>query len=341
MIMTANGLVRRGHKVTIVSIRENNVVYETDKRINHRHIPDVERSKLLVKLNRFWKLRKCLKEIKPDIVISFWLQPAIFAAILSKPNNFKTIFSERGDPGDKEYNGALGAIRTVAFRFMDGFVFQTHGAKQYFTDSIQAKAVVISNPVYISRVDYPTPPRRRKSIVSVGRLHPQKNQRLLINAFSKIGSLFPEFILEIYGTGNLKNDLLHQIEELSLKDRIFLKGTTKDLFNEIADASLFVLSSDYEGLPNALLEAMALGLPSISTDCRPGGAKDLIRHGINGLICPTGSQEELAVQITYMLQNEQDAERMGHEARNVCSTHSPEPILSKWDEFITAIIKDQ
>lgn len=339
MIMVANGLVELGNEVFIISMKENNVVYDIDYRITYIFIPDQQLLKLNLLMNRYLDLRKVLVQIKPDIVISFWLQPAIFASLISKNIKFKTIYSERTDPTAKQYSGFSGFLKTVFFKFFDGFVFQTEGAKNCFSKAIQSKGTVINNPVYINYDDYEFPKVRRKVIVNVGRLHEQKNQKLLINSFAKITNLFPEYTLEIYGEGSLKGDLEEQIKELKLCNMVQLKGTTNKLYDEIVTASLFVLSSDYEGMPNALMEAMALGIPCISTDCKPGGARELIDNGKNGFIVARGSDDELAKYMRFILHEPQKSEIIGYNSKQICNTHSKERIFMMWEEYITQVIR--
>ena len=339
MIMTANALANLGYDVTIISFKDNNVVYEINRNVNYIFIPDCGGSKIKKQLWRFRNLKDKLSHIKPEVVISFWLQPAIFSAILSKFVGFKVIYSERGDPTDEEYKGFLGFLRDIFFNFIDGFVFQTEGAKKCFSESIQKRGVVINNPVYIKYDDFPIPTERKKVIVNVGRLHEQKNQFLLIDAFAKISNEFSEYNLEIYGQGELESELKDLIKRLKLEDRVILKGTTNNLFAEIFDASLFVLSSNYEGMPNALMEAMALGIPCISTDCKPGGVRELIVNGKNGLITSMNSVEELSEAMKYMLDNPEKASLMGKNAKEICKTHSPDDIFKIWDKFIKKFIR--
>lgn len=217
---------------------------------------------------------------------------------------------------------------------MDGLVFQSEGARDFFDGSVKKKSVVIHNSVNVLQEKYPVPSVREKRIVNVGRLHPQKNQKLLVDAFAKISKSFPDYKLEIYGDGELHDKLQKQIIDLGLKDRIVIYPSRKDLWDCIYKASLFVLSSDYEGMPNALMEAMALGLPCISTDCRPGGAKTLINEGENGYIVPLGDVDALAKKMEYMLSYKEDVERMAQNARHLQDTHSDKAIFDMWNKFL-------
>lgn len=337
MIMVANSLARMGNHVTIISLKDNNVVYDMDKRIKYIFIGDRGMYKFDKQFNRFIKLKEVLFGIKPNIIISFWLQPAIFAAIISKLYGYKNIYSERGDPGDKEYNGLIGIVRKIIFPLIDGFIFQSTGAKRYFCENIQRKSIIIPNPVYINFNDYEIPNVRKKIIINVGRLHNQKNQKLLIEAFSYIEKEFPEYQMHIYGEGELKFQLQELISRLELSEKVYLMGTTKDISKKIVESSLFVLSSDYEGMPNALLEAMALGVPCISADCPPGGPSDLISHGKNGLLFPTKNTQELANCIRRILSDEGFGEQLAINAKQICYTHSADKILSQWNYGILRI----
>ena len=137
---------------------------------------------------------------------------------------------------------------------MDGLVFQSEGARDFFDEKIRAKSVVIHNSVEVPVDKYPVPLNRRKRIVSAGRLHEQKNHSLLIDAFAKIASDIPEYELVIYGDGDLRESLQKKIYNYKLNDRISLLSACKDLWDKIHDASLFVLSSDFEGMPNVSVQ---------------------------------------------------------------------------------------
>lgn len=335
-IMLANQMVNKGHDVTLISLCADIACFPINKRIKRIFIQDIGKG-TCTQINRYLHLKNQLRQIRPDITVSFWLQSAYFTAFMPRKITGKVIYSERGDPGDKEYAGLLGIIRMAALPFIDGFVFQSNGACNYFNAKIRARSVVISNPVFIKRDDYPTITSRRKTIVNIGRLHPQKNQKLLIEAFGIIADKYPEYNLEIYGNGEMKEKLDHLIRTLGLENRAFLMGAIPNVHKKIYDAALFVLSSDYEGLPNGLIESMALGLPCISTDCRPGGARELISNGENGLIVPTGNVKALAQAMDNLLGNPKYAEKMAHNSLNISEKNRPKEIYDKWESFFLHI----
>ena len=337
-VMLANAMAERGHNVTLVSISADNNCYELDKQVKYIFLPDRKTNALRL-LTRFQDIKQKLIELQPDVTVNFWFQSAYMTAMMSKSTTGKVIYSERGDPGDKEYSGVLGLIRKLSLPRMDGFVFQSKGAQSYFDEKVQKRSTVIPNPVFVNTEGFPEVKERRKAIVTVGRLHPQKNQKLLIDAFSMIANQISEYTLEIYGDGELKKALQKHINDLGLSKRAFLKGTSKQIHKLIYDAALFVLSSDYEGLPNTLLEAMALGIPSISTDCKPGGAREIIDDGVDGLITPIGEADKLAVAMREMLQESEKTEIMAKKALIAMEKFQPTVIYDEWEKYFRILVR--
>lgn len=336
-VMLANSMVDKGHDVTLISICANNICYELDSRIKYIFLPDRVSGPLRI-VDRFLGIRKILNEIKPDITVNFWFQSAYMTALMKKSIVGKVIYSERGDPGDKEYSGALGLVRKIVLPRIDGFVFQSNGAQNYFNDRVKERSVVIPNPVFIDRNNYPSSVVRKKRIITVGRLHPQKNHKLLIDSFALIASMFPDYSLEIYGDGELKNITQEYINEKKMGSQIKLMGTSKEIYNEMFDASVFVLSSDYEGLPNTLIEAMALGIPCISTDCKPGGARDIITHKEDGIIVPRNNPERMSEAIKYLLSNPDKSERMAAKASENMKKFQPGIVYDKWETYFGRVL---
>lgn len=339
-VMLANAMAERGHEVTLISISANNNCYELDKRVRYIFLPDRTANAMRI-ATRYQDINKKLKELKPDITVNFWFQSAYMSAVMKKSITGKVIYSERGDPDDREYRGILGLIRSFTIPCIDGFVFQSKGAQRYFNEEVQKKSIVIPNPVFVKVEEYPEVQKRRKVIVTVGRLHPQKNQKLIIDAFSSIADQIPEYKLEIYGDGELKDELQKQIDSLGLADKVFLKGTSKEIYKSIYDAKLFVLSSDYEGLPNTLLEAIALGIPSISTDCKPGGAREIIEQNYNGEIVECNNKTALADAIISILNDSNKMNKYSKNGKERSLQFFPKRIYDSWENYFNELVKNK
>ena len=204
----------------------------------------------------------------------------------------------------------------------------------YFPEYVKKKSVVIHNPVSVDEKKYSLPTKTDNRIVTIGRLFPQKNHKLLINAFNQIKDLYPETTLEIHGDGVLRNELQEHINNLSLNNRVFLKHSRPDVLDCIYGSRLFVLPSIYEGMPNTLMEAMALGIPVISSDCPCGGPRELIKDGKNGYLFKNNDLDDLVNKMKMFLSNEYPKE-MCKEARKICFDHSPDLIFKKWNDFIS------
>ena len=332
-INLANAMAEKGHEVLFISLAENNLKYTLSEKVKYKFIKDKGKNKMTILLNRYFNLKALLSSKEHDLSVHFWLQSAYMCAFMSDKIANKTIYCERSDPYDKEYSGFLGKIRNLSFKRIRGFVFQSKGARNYFGEKVQNKSCIIFNPVFIKKEDFQISLVREKRIVTVGRLHEQKNQKLLIEAIKMLPSKYDNYIIEIYGDGPLEEELQKLIIKYNLSKRIILRGTFKDIHKRIVNASLFILTSDYEGMPNALMEAMALGLPCISTDCRPGGAKELIKNKENGIIIPCNDKLALVEAIKFMLENQSIANKMGEKAKEIIDIANPEQIYKMWEKF--------
>ena len=275
---------------------------------------------------------RAIRTHRPDVVVGFWIQSTFYVSSYCKRHGIKLFYAERNDPR-KQYGKLLQTMREILVSRCDGVVFQTNEAMSYFSDDVQEKSVVIHNPVYSRAKAICSSPDGR--IVSVGRLTAQKNHKLLIEAFSRIAPAFPSCKLEIYGEGPLKNELVAFVRSLNLDGKVSFPGTFKDVLDRIWSASLFVLSSDYEGMPNTLLEAMSLGLPCISTDCPCGGPKEIIDNEVNGILVPVGEVSYLSEAILRVLSDSTLSTSMRHEAIKICDTHNEDKIFQMWYDFIT------
>ena len=182
---------------------------------------------------------------------------------------------------------------------------------------------------------------REDKIVTVGRLDENKNQAMLIHAFAKIVSEFPTMRLIIYGEGRNRPQLEQLVAEKGLQDRIELPGSITDVADHIANAKIFTLTSNTEGMPNSVIEAMALGLPVISTDCPCGGPAALIENEVNGILVPVGDAYALSDAFRKILSDEAFAQKLGENAARITETLEPAVVCSEWEKYLCQLAKKQ
>ena len=338
IVLLANEMKARGHETHLVVLCDNKSPYKIEPSVIVHDLSGSEGNGKFRIMKRYCLFKKEMQKIKPDITINYNLQGAYFSLLAGRKICGKILYSERSDPYDSHYSGLLGKVRDITCNHLDAFVFQSEGAKEFFHLSSKQKAIVIHNSVVVPQDKYPIPSARDNRIVTVGRLHSQKNPQLLVDAFALIADKYPDLTLEFYGDGLLKEEIQSKINAMGLTERVHLHASRKDIFNCIRTARLFVLTSDYEGMPNALMEAMALGLPCISTDCRPGGARTLIESGKNGIIVPPRNVNALAEKMKYMLENPREAELMAIEAYKIGTTHTNVVTFDKWNQFLISIL---
>lgn len=272
-------------------------------------------------------IREKIKEEKPEVVISFLTETNLIA-LTHLRRNYKLIVSERNDP--TKYNRIVQGIIKKLYPKADVLVCQSHKVAKFFSSN---NTTVIQNPIDISVLPEIYNGSRRKVICSVGRLMPQKNFFCLIKAFSYIEKKYKDYTLEIYGEGSLRKELQDLINHLHLNKKVKLMGAHQDVLEKIKDTSLFVMSSDYEGFPNALVEAMAIGLPVICTDFDSGTAKELVKKE-NGLLVPVSDSRALAKAMSYLLENTELRKSMSIENIKIRDRLAINEILNKWSNII-------
>ncbi len=283
-------------------------------------------------LHRLKAIRKIVKDNEAEVIVSFMGPPNIRMLLATLGMKVKKVVSVRNDPYREYGTGIKRFLARTMFGLADGCVFQTEEAMEYFPDKVRKKAKVILNPV--KEVFYQTERSDTVSnIVSVGRLFPQKNHELLIKAFAKVADFYPNENLYIYGEGPLRKDLQDLIAELNLQNRVFLPGSITDVNEKLSKAKLFVLSSDYEGMPNGLMEAMACGVPVISTDCPCGGPRYLLGNNEYGLLTPCNSVDKLAEAMATMLSDDRCVS-YSRKARERADIFEPGLIFRQWEEYL-------
>lgn len=282
-------------------------------------------------------IQSAIINYKPQLIVIMFAPMAIFVVPAIKKYKIPYIISERNDPNNFAGKKITKILYQHYMKKATGIVFQTHDVQKYYTGKINGISQIIYNPLILDNFPAIYNGVREKRIVNVGRLHYQKNQKLLIEAFAMICNKFPEYILEIYGEGELRMELYSLIKKLNLEKCVFLKGNRKDVLECERKAALFVLSSDFEGMPNALIEALALGLPVISTDCPCGGAHELIQDEENGLLVPVNNIEAMAHAIEELLSNPEKAKKYSEMAVKIRDKLDANKILCQWEKFCIEI----
>lgn len=331
-------LLEKGHQVTIVttSVVENE--YELSKGAG-RVISDIQGEEItsnrITNLkNRFSKLRGIWKSEQPDVIISFIGKNNFMAILTAWGLRIPVLVSVRGEPMEEYYSGLLRFLAKYLFRKADGIILQTEDSKAFFPKKTVEKAVVLPNPLNPEFMKDLYQGEKEKKIVMVGRIDSNKNQKLVIDAFASLAAKYPEYKLEIWGDGEGYERMKSYISSLNLEQQIFMPGATREVKKKIEKASLYILSSDTEGMPNSLMEAMALGLPCISTDCPCGGPKTLIQDGVNGLLTPVRDVEAMAKAIDKVLGNPEFASKIGQNALSIRTTLSPENVNDQWESYL-------
>lgn len=337
-------------EVSILTIHNDDDYYEVNSKIHRLCIDNKKRDRNAIIANkmrkisplRIKKLISIIRREKPDVVITFLPLPSLYITLAKTIDKYvkkvPVILSERGDPNKEYRNKLIALLAKKLYKEANGFVFQTKDAEDFFRKSISDNSIIIENPVNGDFLNHSVVEKRRDVIVSCGRLEKQKNFELLINAFSDIESKFPNYTLEIYGEGSKRDELLKYIRKINLDEKIILKGRVDNLADSIYDAKLFVLSSDYEGMPNALMEAMALGLPCISTDCPIGGPKALIKNGKNGILVEVNNKEQLSSSMSKVLSDPVLFLKLSENGMIKVKKYTAKNVAEKWKKFIKDIV---
>lgn len=321
----SNHYASKGWVVDIILLLSGECDYELDQKIRIISLAGTG-SRLRQLPDWIFGIRKYLKEYRPDTILSFAARINIITAVAAFGIRTNLVVSERNDP---EMDGRSFIVRlatNLIYPRTSRVVFQTKKAQACFNDRVIENSSVIYNPINVS---HKASNQSSNKIVAVGRLEPQKNHELLVTAFKSVHTLFPQYKLYIYGEGTLRNHLEELVRNLGLESSVFMPGNVDNVHDELSDAEFFVLSSDYEGLSNALLEAMMMGLPCISTDC--AGSSEIIQSGKNGLLVPVGSKEKLAEAMKQLILDRDLALRLGKEAQNTSKLFASKNILTEWE----------
>lgn len=327
----ANQYAKDGWDVDIVMMLDYVVGYELDERIKLIDMTVDKKKKFKSAPKWVLSFRSYAKKRKPDVIVSFVARINIVVLLATLGLRLPIVISERNDPAADGRSKVIDILTKALYPKAKAIVFQTQRALNYFSGRIKELGVIISNPISTECCAS----HSTKKIVSVGRLAPQKNQKILIEAFYELVKTHNDYSLYIFGEGCLRDELDQLIKNLKLENKVFLPGNVPDVHHQIADAEMFVLSSDYEGLSNALLEAMMIGLPCISTEC--AGSDEIIIDGENGLLVPVGDKEQLIKAIEFLMLNKEERKTMAAKGRKSVEKCNASYVLVQWKQTIEAL----
>ena len=287
--LLANEYAKRNIETAVLMFAGNQVEYKLDEHIEVISVASASDGSIRVVLRRIMNMRTYYKKNRNCHIFAFSTMGAVFSVIAAAGIPHTLLVSERSDPRKSPHRRWF----EWAYAKADKVVLQTPDVLELFPKKIRKKAVIIPNPV-----DESIPARftghRRKVVTAVGRLERVKNYSLLIRAFRDFYQEFSDYQLHLYGIGELEQELKLLAKTEKIDHAVTFKGFSANVKEEIRDAGMYVLSSDYEGISNAMIEAIAMGVPTIATDCPIGGARMYIKEGVSGLLVPTGDRKRLA-----------------------------------------------
>lgn len=350
----ASAWSQRGDHVTLVPTytKKGSLFYKLDSGVKLIWLADYMGwlgKTWFASLVKWFAMRRLIKHTRPDVVISFLTNVNVMVLLAAKGLDVPTIVCERTNPSVSSSAGkALVWLRRHTYPWASLVTVQSQDSVAPFQQMVPAmrRMAVIPNPLppelagTITARSVPEPGRRRR-LVAMGRLMPVKRFEMLINVFATLAADFPEWDLYIWGDGPLRADLVSVVQQADLEARVCLPGRTSAPWDELAMADVFVLTSDVEGFPNVLLEAMALGVACVTVDC-PSGPREISKNGEDALLVPLHDKQALADAMVQLMADPILRDVLGkHAAVSVRARYALPEVLHQWDELIASVQQPQ
>ena len=345
MSIMANYWAQKDWTVTLLTFDDGTTppFYELDRRVRHKPLGIATESTNTLQavwhnIRRVLVLRRVIGASQPDAVISFMDRTNVLVLLATRGMQAPLLMSERVDPTVFSLNKTWSALRSLLYPHADAVIVQTIRAASFFPK--QSLLHVIPNPIIPCSkedVERSLPRIPKHSVIAMGRFVEQKGFDLLIWAFSSLRELFPQWHLAILGDGPLRPELAQLVGELGVTDRVLLPGQVKNPPAVLSQADIFVLSSRFEGFPNALCEAMACGLAVIATDC-PSGPREIIRDGVDGILVPGEDVDALANAMARLMADENERQRLASRAPEVVDRFGLEKVMGMWEAVLSEVV---
>ena len=346
MSIVANKMQERGYEVEIVCLNDQIVFYPINEGIKITHVEVEAGTKSLPK--KLWWFRKYIQKNQPDVVIAFMVSVYTVTLLALMGVDIPVISSVRNDPAYSNLRKKI--TRKILLPRSAHVVVQTQQIKEFFCKNIQKMTTVIYNPVNerVFETSYDDDnvddnsglrmkDERLNRIISVGRLYPQKDQKMMIEAFAKVSERFPDWKLVIFGEGPEREALESLVERLKVKDKVSLPGRSENIIDELNKSKIFCLSSVYEGMSNALVEAICVGLPIVTT--KVSGTEELIQDGENGFTVNVGDKEAMAKALTKIIEDENLQIQFSENNKAQAIKFETNAIVDQWEDLVNSVVR--
>jgi GalNAc-alpha-(1->4)-GalNAc-alpha-(1->3)-diNAcBac-PP-undecaprenol alpha-1,4-N-acetyl-D-galactosaminyltransferase len=344
----ANYWSEKGWTISLLTLDdgEQPPFYELHPRITHRPlgvagISKNTRQRMLNNFRRVWALRLAIRATSPQVVISSMSETNVLTLLATTGLGVPVLVQEQIDPHEHSIGRAWDLLRRWTYPQATHVLVLGERSLAYFSPVVQKRARIIPNPIIVSVGRGSGHGAHRngegKKVMAMGRLTPQKGFDLLLRAFANIAAQYPEWSLKIWGEGPLRAELEFLARKLGIGNRVELPGTTKEPFEKLRQAELFVLSSRYEGFPLVLCEAMACGVPVISFDC-PSGPGEIIRNGVDGVLAPPGDVNALGATMSRLMADPEERRRLARRAPEVLDRFGVQQVMGMWESVIRAAL---
>ncbi|MBP3275062.1 MAG: glycosyltransferase [Butyrivibrio sp.] len=340
----ANRFAQDGFNVYVATEEYGNNEFSLDPKVKRIHVglkeEDEKKNRIVKFLLRVKYLKSFVEEYKPDVLVAFAHRCNYRALMAAGNSNVPVVISIRINPVG--YYDAFSDTVQIKWLFPKaaGCVYQTQEQKDWFKPYLQDNSRIIMNPINPKYFGNPLPKVREKAVMHHARLVDFKNQPMLVRAFLKVHEKHPDYVLKIFGpdSGDGTKEILEKlIRDNSAESYVLLMGASSDLEKEIPKGEIYAYSSDYEGMPNSLLEAMAMGMPVVSTDCPCGGPRAVIRDGENGFLIPVGDEDALTDRMNRLIEDKELSKRFSENARKIEDVASMEAIYKQWKDYLEEV----
>jgi len=287
---------------------------------------------------QLFALRRMIQRKGSRVVMSFMDAANVHCLLAMVGAGIPVVVCERNDPTVHRCAAVIDFLRRRLYPRASAIVVQTENAADYFPGYMQPEIEVLPNPLPLATLRAAMPARQecRNEIVAIGRLDPQKGFDILLRSFARMAGEAPDWRLIIYGEGVMRNDLMALRDSLGLQGRADLPGLTDNVPEALSTAEIFVLSSRYEGFPNALLEAMACGVPVVSFDCR-SGPSEIISNGDDGLLVERENEEALADAMLSLIRDPERRARLAAAAAKSVQRYDEDKVIDMWESLLRRV----